>query len=119
MQLQLPQEGKGIGVIGTLYRIVTLPSLDRGKEDREGWEGEEGEDEEGQGEGDRGGGEGKSYVDFVICPLVPGNMEVSAFARPAIAPSTKMIGAGGNAGEEGREEEGWWRTKRPLVVEVV
>ncbi|KAI7655269.1 hypercellular protein-like protein HypA [Hortaea werneckii] len=117
VQLQLPQEGKGIGVIGTLYRIVTPPPLDRGKEDREGRG--EGKEEDGKREGE--GDEGKSYVDFVICPLVPGSMEVSAFARPAIAPpvtTTKVTRTGEIVGE--REVKGEvWRTKRPLVVEVV
>ncbi|RMY80574.1 hypothetical protein D0862_12678 [Hortaea werneckii] len=116
VQLQLPQEGKGIGVLGTLYRIVSLPVPDQDKAE-EGEAEKQGAKEEGQGEGERRG-EGKSHVDFVICPLVPGSMEVSAFARPATAPSTQMVGTGESLG--GREqEEGWWRTKRPLVVEVV
>ncbi|RMX87647.1 hypothetical protein D0869_02202 [Hortaea werneckii] len=123
LQLQLPQEGKGIGVIGTLYRIVSLPGTDHEGTEKEEQEVEGDEGERKEGEGDRGGGEeGKSHVDFVICPLVPGSMEVSAFARPAIAPpatSTKMAGAGESVEEGGREGEGWWRTKRPLVVEVV
>ncbi|KAI7195684.1 hypercellular protein-like protein HypA [Hortaea werneckii] len=132
VQLELPQEGKGIGFIGTRYRILSLPGLDRkqGEDRRERQErtGEEKRKEEvgkGDREGDGEQGKGKSYVDFVICPLLPGSWEVSAFARPAITPGTTTTTPMTMAGTAGEGESGGggdgevWRTRRPLVVEVV
>lgn len=53
-QLQSPHESRSLGLLGVPYRI--LPTS---------------EDEE-------------SHVDFVLCPLVPGTLELSAVARPTI-----------------------------------
>ncbi|KAK5122699.1 hypothetical protein LTR85_003614 [Meristemomyces frigidus] len=77
LELQSPLEKRSLGLIGVSHRI--LPPLQPGEE---------------------------AHVDFSLCPMMPGLLELDAYARPA------MPSAQGAAG--GKD----WHTERPLLVKV-